>query len=353
MSPSSVSVIVPCYRYGHYLRQCVESVLAQAVPVRVLVIDDASDDGSAAVAHELAEAHPNVEVLVHEDNLGHIGTYNEGLDWADGTYLCLLSADDRLAPGALVRAAEVMDAFPRVGFVFGPVKRFTKDEDLPTSEGPDGKSRRSRPTQPVIHPGPKWLSRRFEDGTSCIASPEVVVRTEAQRALGYYNPNLPHSGDLEMWLRYALHYDVAYLRGAPQAYYRVHGENMSTQYYAGGVGDLQERWEAFESVLGKIHDSRMPILETNARRALAREALRRARRGYERARVSPERVDELIAFAQATYPDYPSLPAWRSFQRRQLMGHTWSRRLWPVLPAPYADRIRQLWWWHSIERRGT
>ena len=48
---SSVDVIVPCYRYGHFLRMCVESVLAQSYsPVRVLIIDDASPDNSGEIA---------------------------------------------------------------------------------------------------------------------------------------------------------------------------------------------------------------------------------------------------------------------------------------------------------------
>ena len=53
---SSVDVIVPCYRYGHFLRDCVESVLAQAGPsVRVLIIDDASPDNTAEVASDLTK----------------------------------------------------------------------------------------------------------------------------------------------------------------------------------------------------------------------------------------------------------------------------------------------------------
>ncbi len=47
---SFVDVIVPCYRYGHFLRECVESVLEQEVNVRVLIIDDASPDDTAEVA---------------------------------------------------------------------------------------------------------------------------------------------------------------------------------------------------------------------------------------------------------------------------------------------------------------
>ena len=47
---SRVDVIVPCYNYGRFLRECVESVLSQPVDVRVLIIDDASTDDTPQVA---------------------------------------------------------------------------------------------------------------------------------------------------------------------------------------------------------------------------------------------------------------------------------------------------------------
>src|SRR4051794_13884437 len=112
---SRVSVIVPCYNYGRFLEQCVGSVLSQdGVDVEVLVIDDASPDGSAEAARALGR-DPRVQVSCHAENRGHIATYNEGLAWARGDYLLLLSADDCLTPGALTRAATLMDAHPAVG----------------------------------------------------------------------------------------------------------------------------------------------------------------------------------------------------------------------------------------------
>src|ERR1700722_3515157 len=113
----SVSVVIPCYKYGHFLEECTQSVLENqpGVDVRVLIIDDASPDDSADVARAIAARDPRVEVAVHAGNKGHIATYNEGLlDWADGDYSVLLSADDRLTPGALTRATALLDANPDV-----------------------------------------------------------------------------------------------------------------------------------------------------------------------------------------------------------------------------------------------
>ena len=76
---SRVDVIVPCYNYGRFLRECVESVLGQPVDVRVLIIDDASTDDTPEVAAALAAEDARVEFRRHAVNRGHIATYNEGL----------------------------------------------------------------------------------------------------------------------------------------------------------------------------------------------------------------------------------------------------------------------------------
>ena len=119
---TSVSVVIPCYKYGHFLEDAVTSVLddQEGVDVRVLIIDDASPDDSADVARKIAARDPRVEVTVHTANKGNIATFNEGLlEWADGDYCVLMSADDRLTPGALRRARDLLDAHPSVGFVYG------------------------------------------------------------------------------------------------------------------------------------------------------------------------------------------------------------------------------------------
>jgi len=73
---SSVDLVVPCYRYGHFLRECVESALAQAgTDIRVLIIDDASPDNTAEIATDLSKESSRVTFVRHVTNKGHIATY--------------------------------------------------------------------------------------------------------------------------------------------------------------------------------------------------------------------------------------------------------------------------------------
>src|ERR1700749_1026150 len=133
---TSVSVVVPCYKYGHFLEEAVSSVLddQEGVDVRALIIDDASPDDSAEVARKIAARNPRVDLIVHETNKGNIATFNEGLlEWADGDYCILMSADDRLTPGALRRARDLLDAHSGVGFVYGHPLWITDGAPLPSA----------------------------------------------------------------------------------------------------------------------------------------------------------------------------------------------------------------------------
>jgi glycosyltransferase involved in cell wall biosynthesis len=340
---ASVSVVIPCYRYGNFLQQAVASVLEgqEGVDVRVLIIDDASPDDSAEVAQKIAADDDRVEVIVHESNKGHIATYNEGLlEWADGDYSVLMSADDRLTPGAMARAVDLLDAHPEVGFVYGRPLWFWEDKPFPTP--------RTRVRGWSVWPGAWWIERRLRQGENCITAPEVVVRTSVQKRVGGYDPRLPHAGDLDMWLRLAEHGQVGFLHGVDQAYYRVHGRNMRTGYDA--LGDLRQKRLAFELALarsgGELSDAR--ALSDRVHRKLSRDALWFAAHALDLGQTDMTAVDELVAFAFDCWPRTATLPVYRTLQLRRRVGPRAVTALQPLLVTPLARRAggwlqRQSW----------
>jgi len=347
---SSVSVVIPCYRYGHFLEQSVGSALTgqDGVDVRVLIIDDASPDDSAEAARAIAAADSRVEVQVHERNQGHLKTYNEGLlDWADGDYTVLLSADDRLVPGALVRAAALLDAHPEVGFCYGHPLRFESEAALPAA--------RTEGRGWSVWPGRWWLERRFKAAYGCITSPEVVVRTSLQRKVGGYDPRLPHSGDIEMWMRMAARADVGYLRGVDQAFYRVHSASMSKTDFSGQLDDLRQRKAAYDVVLEKadhLSGTERRRLAELVNRKLARQALWRAARAYDRGRTGQVPVDELTAFAESCWPDYRQLREFLGLKLRRTVGPTAMPYLQPLILSAVVHRGRERLWWRTWRRTG-
>jgi glycosyltransferase involved in cell wall biosynthesis len=312
---TSVSVLIPCYKYGHFLEDAVTSVLddQEGVDVRVLIIDDASPDDSADMAKKIAARDPRVEVIVHTANKGNIATFNEGLlEWADGDYCALVSADDRLTPGALRRARDLLDAHPGAGFVYGHALWFTHGSPLPTA--------RTRARGWSVWPGQRWLEHLFRQGENPITSPEVVMRTSLLKSVGGFDTRLPHAADMELWLRLAANADVGFIRGADQAYYRLHQENMRKAYSA--LLDLRERRLVYETVLDR-YGARLPdakALYDIVHRKLGREALWAAGRAYGRERAQQAYVDELAAFALDCWPEASSLPLYRTLESHKSIG---------------------------------
>jgi glycosyltransferase involved in cell wall biosynthesis len=343
---TSFSVVVPCYNYAHYLKGCVESILCQGVNVQVIVIDDCSTDDTFAVGTSLAK-DSRVTFLRHETNQGHIKTYNEGLALATGDYTALISADDLLTPGALKRAQAVLDAHPEVGMVYGHAQYFQSNHKLP-------KARIGKP-RVDIWDGQKWIAQRCKTATSCISSPEVVVRTSLQRQLGGYCADLPHAGDLEMWLRFAAHSFIAYLAGVDQAYYRRHAASMQSTSFNSVLADLRQRRSAFETLF-RAHGHRiakMEQLREIALRSLAKEALWIACRSYDRRRIDQICVDDLEAFAEETYPGARSLTEYWGLQWRRRLGPQWPPILQPILPGRYIHWVKSKMWWRRQRLRGV
>lgn len=97
----AISVIMPVYQAGDFLRRSAGSVLGQTFrDLELILVDDGSSDGSAALCDALAGEDSRVKVL-HKKNAGVSAARNDGLDLARGAYIAFCDADDALPPDAL------------------------------------------------------------------------------------------------------------------------------------------------------------------------------------------------------------------------------------------------------------
>jgi Glycosyl transferase family 2 len=321
----SVSVIIPCYNYGRYLTQCVNSVLdQQGVRVDVLIMDDASTDGSDQVVRRLGAQDTRVRTICHTVNQGHIATYNEAIAQVSGDYIVLLSADDLLTPGCLARATSLMEEYPSVGLTYGFPVDFT-DSDLPAA--------RTTAKSWIIWPGHDWIALRCKIGQNILRSPEAVIRTSVLREVGSYRTDLPHAADFELWMRVATVSDVGYVGGADQAYYRTHASNMHLSTFD-MLDDFSQRLACFDTVFsersGLLKDpasmrdtahralargALSQAIRDTAHRALAGSALSRVMGAFSRGPIGDEPVGDYAAFALKAWPDARNSGEWRTLDK--------------------------------------
>lgn len=304
-----VAVVVPCYNYARYLEGCVRSIVEQVgVTTSVTILDDASTDDSLDVAGRLAERLSQVDVIHHATNRGHIATYNEGLARVDSDYVVLLSADDLVAPGAFERATTLMGHQPRIGLVYGHPQNFVDAPRVCT--GSRAWATRWR--------GEAWITAQFRRGMNSIYSPEAVVRTTVHHQVGYYDPTLPHSGDLEMWLRIAAVSDVGRVNGPDQAYRRVHPASMSQTEFAGLERDVVERVRAYEGFLARRPEDRLSARWRATMLRRASDELMGWATSQQAGAMPQAQVDALVTRAIALDPTVRDRQVWADWERGPL-----------------------------------
>ncbi|WP_112943388.1 MULTISPECIES: glycosyltransferase family 2 protein [unclassified Rhizobium] len=317
----TVDVAIPCYRYGHFLRECVQSVLSQeGIQARVLILDDCSPDNTAEVGRQLAESDPRVEYRYHTENKGHIATYNEGIDWASGDLFLLLSADDYLAPGALSRVAQLFEANEDMSFVFGNASLVFDNGMQELREPFAGKRKR----QSEIFSCLDFV--KAMSGQNIVPTPTAVVRTSAQKHVGGYCQALPHAGDMAMWLRLAATGPVGFIN-ATQAVYRMHSSNMSRSYSAARLPDVQQRRAAIDHFLEySAPELKNPrLFKTLLFQALGRNSIYQAGEAFNEGDIAT--ANRLSDLAKELYPDVWRSRAWLRYLANRALGP----RVWQVL----------------------
>ena len=117
MSPAEpVSVVVVNYNGEGTLEGCLEALLADDDgPAEILVVDNASSDGSAKVAERASERDGRVRLIRSPTNRGYAGAVNIALEEAAGTYLAVLNMDVVVSPGWLRPLIELLETSPEAG----------------------------------------------------------------------------------------------------------------------------------------------------------------------------------------------------------------------------------------------
>lgn len=106
-----LSIVIPAYQAEKYLGRCLASVVGRlACTTQVIVVDDASRDGTRSIARSFVQSHPReVQLLSHPDNLGVSASRNSGLAVAAGRLVMFLDADDWIDSQECMRLLELQE----------------------------------------------------------------------------------------------------------------------------------------------------------------------------------------------------------------------------------------------------
>lgn len=110
-----LSVTVPCYNSQDYMRHCVETLLPGGDEVEILIVDDGSKDGTAAIADQLQAQYPTIVRAIHQENAGHGGAVMKGLENATGLYFKVVDSDDWVDPQVLKELLTLLRRFAQQG----------------------------------------------------------------------------------------------------------------------------------------------------------------------------------------------------------------------------------------------
>jgi len=118
-------IAIPIHNEGRYLRETVESCVGQAG--RIILCDNASDDGSSEICAELAAKHPVVEHLKQEKNVGAFLNFKVPLFMCDTEYFCWIGGHDRIDKDYTLHLLRHLEENPEIGFAAGTIQHIDEE----------------------------------------------------------------------------------------------------------------------------------------------------------------------------------------------------------------------------------
>lgn len=209
---SRVTVLVAAYNAGKYLAECLDSLVGQTLKdIQIVCIDDASTDSTPEILNRYAAADSRIVVLHMARNSGQAVARNKGIEVADGDYITMLDADDRLSADALEQAVSVLDSDKETGSVLFNLIKFDENSETP---------------YPMRTDRNEWSGQEaFELSLDWSIHGLYVSRTDLFRRFPYDTSCRLFSDDNTTRLHYLYSGKVRTCRGI--YYYRQHGESMT------------------------------------------------------------------------------------------------------------------------------
>lgn len=191
MGTPTISVAMSVFNGERFLESAIQSVLAQSfTDFEFLILDDGSNDSSAAIIRAAATGDSRIRPIVRE-NRGLVASLNQLLDESRAPLVARMDADDLCMPGRFARQVAFLAAHPDHGVIGSYTRDIDEDGAAYPSSGAD---------HPLTH---EEFVHNIEHGGPLLAHPSVMYRREVVLAAGGYHAAFRHCEDFDLWLRLA------------------------------------------------------------------------------------------------------------------------------------------------------
>ncbi len=253
------SVVITTYNRLEWLKKALASVLAQTIACDVVVVDDASDDGTAAYMENIQRQWGDRLIYYRQPrNLGHAAAVNQGVNLATGSWIKLLDDDDYLAPDCLQEIDRAISQHPQAVICSVQAYQVTDQREHLSCTRPVGPGSTVYIAQADIHYG--MLLEMVPFGTPV----QVAFSKDAfRRSQGWDSQFDTNYDDIDSWLKIAQFGDAIFIN-KPLAYRTVWPGGLNQRF------SFQERLRINTAIKDKIYNLVHPSHRLPARQDVHR-----------------------------------------------------------------------------------
>ena len=214
-----ISVVIPLYNKARHIRRALDSVLAQTYQdFELIVVDDGSTDGGA----DVVAAYDDRRIrLTRQENQGECAARNRGIAEARADLVAFLDADDEWLPEHLATVTRLAEEYPQCGAHATAYERV------------DAQHRRTTPKFKDV-PEPPWegiIPNYFRSALSGpVWSSAVAIPERVFGSVGLFPVGVRRGGDLDMWCRIALKYQISFSTRVGAVYHQEADNRACIQY---------------------------------------------------------------------------------------------------------------------------